>query len=508
MKFYITTPLYYVNDVPHIGHAYTTIAADAFARYHRIIGDEVFFLTGTDEHGQKIEQAAAASGETPMQLADRVVERFKELWKVLGISFDRFIRTTDKDHEEFVRAFYKKLKDSGDIYLGEYEGWYCVPCETFYTDMQIAEGKKCPSCGREVSWTKEPSYFFRMSKYTDRLIEYIESNPDFIQPVERRNEVLSFVREGLRDLSISRTSFRWGIPVPDDEEHVIYVWFDALLNYLSGVGCTPGEGDSKWWPADLQLIGKDILRHHAVYWSTFLMSAGIPLPAKIFAHGWWTVEGDKMSKSKGNVIDPLEVCREFGVDAFRYFVLREMPFGVDGDFSRKAFVGRLNGELANDLGNLVHRTATMVGKYCGGRAPMPGSDHPIRDISLREVCEGAVSDYRRFMESVAPNRAAEEALRLVRGGNRFIDDKAPWVLNKEGRREELNAVLADLLVVLKNAAVLFYPFIPSKAEELWSRLGEGEQLSSFSGFSEGLLRGPAEGASIVRGEPLFPRVDL
>jgi methionyl-tRNA synthetase len=369
--FYVTTPIYYVNDVPHIGHAYTTLAADVLARYKRMKGFEVFFLTGTDEHGQKVEKAANMAGETPLELADRVVKRFQALWEKLNISYSDFIRTTQERHKKGVSHLFTDVMAKGDIYLGEYEDWYCTPCETFWTETQLIDFK-CPDCNRPTEKLKEESFFFRMSKYQEALLAHIEANPEFIQPKSRRNEILSFVREGLRDLSISRTTFQWGIPVPGNDSHVVYVWFDALANYITALGYPETEGKLReFWPADVQLIGKDILRFHAVYWPTFLLSAGLPLPKKVFAHGWWTVEGQKMSKSLQNVIEPNMLIDKYGVDAIRYFLLREVPFGLDGDFSHSALIHRINSDLANDLGNLLNRSTAMIQKYFGGVVQQP-----------------------------------------------------------------------------------------------------------------------------------------
>ncbi|MEI7817446.1 MAG: methionine--tRNA ligase, partial [Desulfuromonadales bacterium] len=398
--FYVTTPIYYVNDVPHIGHAYTTVAADVLARYKRLMGFDVYFLTGSDEHGQKVEKAATTAGETPLELADRVVKRFQALWERLGISHNDFIRTTQERHKSGVSRIFKDILDKGDIYLGEYEDWYCTPCETFWTETQLIEGR-CPDCNRPVDKLKEESYFFRMSKYQEQLLEHIEVNPDFIQPKSKRNEILSFIKEGLRDLSVSRTTFTWGIPVPGNDRHIIYVWFDALTNYITALGYPDEAGNyGRYWPVDVHLIGKDILRFHAVYWPTFLMAAGLPLPKKVFAHGWWTVEGQKMSKSLQNVVEPNMLIDKYGVDAVRYFLMREVPFGLDGDFSHTALVQRINSDLANDIGNLLSRSTAMAVKYFGGTLPQIAELTAV-DLALKQKTEEMVAIVDKFIDEAA-----------------------------------------------------------------------------------------------------------
>lgn len=507
--FYVTTPIYYVNDVPHIGHAYTTIACDALARYRRASGCEVFFLTGSDEHGQKVEKTASERGERPVDLADRVVTRFQRLWEVLDISFSRFIRTTEPAHTVSVQELFRRAKENGDIYLGEYEDWYCTPCETFWTESQLIEGN-CPDCNRPTEKLKEPSYFFRMSRYQDALLRHIDENPDFIQPVSRRNEIVSFVQEGLRDLSVSRTSFSWGIPVPGDPKHVIYVWFDALANYITGVGFPSGqETFSRYWPADVHVIGKDILRFHAVYWPTFLMSAGLPLPKKVFAHGWWTVEGRKMSKSLGNVIDPGAMAEEFGVDAFRYFILREVPFGLDGDFSRDALIHRINSDLANDLGNLVSRVLSMLGKYRDGVVPAVQS---FGSETVDEQLRSALAETRKTVDASVGDLAFHKALTAIWGYvglvNKYVDSTGPWALAKDPSKSgRLDQVLYNACEALRALGLLIFPFMPRTGREIWRRLrvekpadeGRLHELDTWGGL--------AAGVRTERGTSLFPRIE-
>lgn len=505
-RYFITTPIYYVNDAPHIGHAYTTIATDVMARYMRLKGEQVFFLTGSDEHGQKIERVAEGNKERPIELADRVVTRFISLWERLNISNNDFIRTTEERHKIAVQQFFEHIKNKGDIYLGEYEDWYCIPCESFWTDTQLLNGK-CPDCNRAVEKVKEESYFFRMSKYQEPLLEYIEKNPEFVQPSYRKNEVVSFVKSGLRDLSISRTSFKWGIPVPGDERHIIYVWFDALVNYLTAAGY-PGDMErfNDIWPADLHLVGKDILRFHAVYWPTFLMSAGLPLPKKVFAHGWWTVEGEKMSKSKGNVVDPNEIIERYGLDQFRYFLLREVPFGLDGDFSETALIGRINGELANDLGNLLSRSISMTIKYFNGVVPEPKESAEI-DEEMKKTAREAVSGLDGALKEVAFQRSLTNIWSLVSFANYYIEATAPWALAKdEAKKGRLRTVIYNTLESLRVTAVLISPFMPETAKKMWKALNIPEPFEEIR-ICDAEWGGLKAGITVNKPNPLFPRVE-
>jgi len=502
-SFYLTTPIYYVNDVPHIGHAYTTVAADVLARYKRLNGYDVYFLTGSDEHGQKVEKAAMTAGETPLELADRVVKRFQALWERLGISNNDFIRTTQERHKKGVGHIFKDILEKGDIYLGEYEDWYCTPCETFWTEIQLIDGR-CPDCNRPVEKLKEESYFFRMSKYQDQLLAYIDSHPDFIQPKSKRNEIISFVKEGLRDLSVSRTTFTWGIPVPDNDKHVIYVWFDALTNYITALGYPDATDDYKrFWPVNVHLIGKDILRFHAVYWPTFLMAAGLPLPEKVFAHGWWTIEGQKMSKSLQNVVEPNMLIDKYGVDAVRYFLLREVPFGLDGDFSHTALVQRINSDLANDLGNLLSRSTAMAVKYFNGILPAPAELDEI-DLALKRRTEEMIVAVDGCMNDLAFSKALQAIWEVISAGNKYIDESAPWTLAKDpALKERLATVMYCLLESQRIVHIILSAFLPATAEKALASLGSGEERS-LVGLAWGGLK---EGVEITKAEALFPRIE-
>ncbi|MDQ6986191.1 MAG: methionine--tRNA ligase [Mariprofundaceae bacterium] len=509
-SYYVTTPIYYVNDEPHIGHAYTTIAADVLARYYRMFGHDVFFLTGVDEHGQKVEQAAAVRGQQPIELADAVVERYRSLWPSLEISNDDFIRTTEARHKKAVTAMWQRLDAAGAIYKGFYEDWYCVPCETYWTGTQLKdagrwEDKLCPDCARAVDQVKEESYFFRLGDYQQKLLEHIHAHPDFIGPESRRNEVLRFVEGGLRDLSVSRTTFSWGIPVPGDEAHVIYVWIDALTNYLTAAGFP--DDMSTYWPADVHLIGKDILRFHAVYWPCMLMAAGLPLPKRIFAHGWWTVEGAKMSKSKGNALQPDTLLEAYDADTIRYFLLREVPFGQDGDFSFTALKQRYNTELANDMGNLLNRSISMLHKYQDGALSGIGSEQEI-DRSLIADVEAMQRDVHAAMQRQAFHEALEKIHAVVRHGNRYVEENAPWVLFKQGDHVRLATVLYHLIESLRLIVLQLSPFMPEKCSLMLSQIMDAEMrvealsLADHGGW--GLL---PEGHVCGKPAPVFPRMD-
>ncbi len=511
--FYITTPIYYVNDVPHIGHAYTTIAADVLARYHRLrLGSpNVFFLTGLDEHGQKVQQAAAKAGVEPQVHCDRLAPQFVKLWKRLNISNDDFVRTTEPRHTKVVQKALQQLYDKGEIYQASYTGWYCTFDERFWTEKDVIGGL-CPDCQRPVEQLSETNYFFRMSKYQDWLIAYIKQHPDFIRPRSRQNEVLGFLQKPLEDLSISRPKSRltWGIELPFDANFVTYVWFDALVNYISIPGYLVDDAAfSKWWPADVHLIGKDILTTHSVYWSTMLKAMQLEIPRTIFAHGWWTVKGEKMSKSRGNVVDPYSIVDEFGVDQFRYFLLREIPFGQDGDFSREALLTRINSDLANDLGNLLNRTLTMLERYAGGRVPEPEpTASQDQDKALQEACIALPSLVHNYLQNLEFNRALEAIWGVVQLGNQYIDKCAPWNLAKNPAEEaRLRAVLYNTVETLRFLCLTLYPFLPHAAEEMKQQLGLLLNFSKPLLASEITWGGSLPGTPIAKGPPLFPRID-
>jgi methionyl-tRNA synthetase len=507
-SYYITTPIYYPSGKLHIGHTYTTVAADAMARYKKKTGYDVFFLTGTDEHGQKIEEKAKQQGVSPKQYVDEIVRDIKSLWDIMDIDYDHFIRTTDEYHEESVKKIFKKLYDKGDIYKSFYEGWYCTPCEAFWTETQLEEGK-CPDCGREVKQEKEEAYFFKMSKYADRLMKHIEENPHFIQPESRKNEMVNnFLKPGLQDLCVSRTTFDWGVPVDFDPGHVVYVWIDALSNYITALGYLNDRPQlmEKFWPADVHLIGKDILRFHTIYWPIMLMALDLPLPKQVFGHGWILLKGGKMSKSKGNVIDPVELSQKYGVDSLRYFVLREMSFGADGVYNEDALVSRINSDLANDLGNLLSRTVAMVEKYFGGVIPSKKETDDI-DKSLVEMIGSTPKDVENHMEKMELSNALAVLWKLISRANKYIDETTPWILGKDPhKKERLAAVMFNLAETLRVVSIMIGPFMPSTAKKMQAQINIPDESLTWSSMSEYGSYGFENKMS--KGDNLFPRVEI